>query len=242
MMAGMGEGFVRFYFNYVYNPVYDVTTATLSRYRLLQERCLARLGLPGAQRMLCVGLGTGNELVTVLRAAPGLPVVGIDLSQSALARARRKTRGIGHPELRVMDARSLDFANASFDRVLCVHVLDFVDPVDTVVAEIMRVLRPGGRFVLTVPSDIEDAAMGGALFGDQVRSSLRSGKSAMRLVAELLLLIPVGLLYLPLLFRPRRKAYTRQQAISLFDGHDVERLEIEEERTYQDLILAGAKG
>ncbi len=238
----MGEGFIRFYFNHIYNPVYDITTATLSRYRALQQRCLALLRPEGAQRALCVGLGTGNELVMLFDAAPGLPVVGVDLSPSALERARRKTRGMGRPELKVMDARTLGFPDAAFDRALCVHVLDFVDPVDKVVSELMRVLQPGGRFVITMPSDKEDASMGGALFGDQVRSSLRAGRHPLLLVAELLLLVPVGLLYIPLLFRPHRKAYTRQQALRLFEGHRLESLEIEEERTYQDWILSGAKG
>ncbi len=237
----MGEKFLELYFDRVYNPIYDVTTATLSRYRALQERCLALLKIGKDERTLCVGLGTGNELVTLLARAPGLPVVGIDLSRSALERARRKTRGMGRPDLRIMDARTLDFADGSFDRVLCVHVLDFVDPVESVVGEILRVLRPGGRFVMTLPSDKEDASMGGALFGDQIRSSLRSGKHPLRLVLELLLLIPVGLLYLPLLFRPHRKAFTREQAVGLLGSRRIEGLEIEEERTYQDFILAGVR-
>jgi SAM-dependent methyltransferase len=168
-------------------------------------------------------------------------VVGVDLSESALDRARRKARGLGKPELRIMDARSLDFGDGVFDRVLCVHVLDFVDPVERVIGEVMRVLRSGGRFVVTLPSDKEDAAMGGALFGDQVRGSLRAGKTPLRLVAEMLILVPVGLLYLPLLFRPRRKAFTREQAAALFDGRGLRALAMEEEHTYQDLILAGSK-
>ena len=49
------------YFNYAYNAVYDLTTGRLNRYHWLQKRCVDKLGLHDNDRILCVGVGTGNE-------------------------------------------------------------------------------------------------------------------------------------------------------------------------------------
>ena len=116
------------YFDLVYNPFYDVTTARLSRYKTLQQKCLRALDLRDARSLLCVGLGTGNELVAALRLAPRINASGIDLSPSALASSRRKLRLTGGAaDLRIMDASAIGHPDGSFDRVLCMHVLDFVE-------------------------------------------------------------------------------------------------------------------
>jgi SAM-dependent methyltransferase len=237
----MGEAFQRLYFDLVYNPVYDLTTATLGRYHALQSRCLDLLELCGGERLLCVGLGTGNEIAAAAGRARGLRIAGVDLSPSAIRRARAKARACGlTADLRIMDARALAFADGSFDRVLCLHVMDFVDNVGAAVSEITRVLSPGGRFVLTLPSETEDAALGASLLGNQVRTLLRSGKSALRVTLEMLLVVPVGLLYLPLLARPGQRAFSRAAAAALFDGR-VADLAIEAEPVYKDLIVSGRR-
>jgi len=64
----------RVYFDLVYNPLYDATTARFSRYKTLQQKCIKALDLEEARSLLCVGLGTGNELVAALQAAPHLGV------------------------------------------------------------------------------------------------------------------------------------------------------------------------
>ena len=234
--------FVQLYFDHVYNPIYDTTTATLSRYRLLQAKCLDLLALQDARRLLCVGLGTGNEAVAALKAAPHLRLTGVDFSPSALARSRAKLRRAGgKAELSLMDAAALRFPDRCFDRVLCMHVLDFVDEVDAVVREIVRVLRPGGRFALTLPTRPEGSAMGAALARDQVKTALRSGGNPLLLITELLLMLPLGMLYLPLLLRPQKHSFSSQQARLLFAELPVSELHIEEEQAYQDLIMSGLK-
>ena len=230
------------YFDYVYNPIYDATTGTLSRYRTLQTKCLNTLALEDAHWLLCVGLGTGNEAVAALQAAPHLRLSGIDFTPSALTRSRAKLRRAGrNAELRLMDAAALRYPDQCFDRVLCIHVLDFVDEVDAVVREIVRVLRPGGRFALTLPTRPEGSAMGAALARDQVKTALRSGGNPLLLIAELLLMLPLGMLYLPLLLRPQKRSFSSQQARLLFAELPVSELHIEEEQAYQDLIISGTK-
>ena len=238
----MGNGFLRIYFDRIYNPVYDLTTARLALYRALHDRCLDLLALRESDTLLCVGLGTGNELVGVGRRRPGTRATGVDFSPAALRRAGSKLRRAGFgASLRIMDARRLDLRDGSFGRVLCIHVLDFVDQVEQVCREIVRVLEPGGRFVLTLPSRGEDAALGVRLASDHFRRSLRSGRRPLGLALDTLLRLPLGLLYLPLMMRPGQRGFSPDDVPGLFQNLPVSDLLVEEERTYQDLIVTGVK-
>jgi SAM-dependent methyltransferase len=82
-------------------------------------------------------------------ARAGARVTGLDRSGAALEGARRRARGAG-VELRPCrgDAAALPFPPASFDVVLAVTLLCFVDDPARTVQEMARVLRPGGRLVL----------------------------------------------------------------------------------------------
>lgn len=240
-MSPVGK-FSRVYFNSVYNPLYDATTARFSRYQQLQQHCLAGLHLHRARNLLCVGLGTGNEAVAALKAFPDLAVAGVDLSSSALRSARRKLRGIGkRADLRLQSAEALPFSDHAFDAALCMHVLDFVDHADRVVDEVVRVLRPGGRFVVTFPSRADGTAMGLALAADHVASSLRAGRHSLAVVAELIARITIGVVYVPLLARGGRLSFEKEQLRALLDGLPVHGVSIEEERAYQDFIVTGQK-
>jgi ubiquinone/menaquinone biosynthesis C-methylase UbiE len=230
------------YFNGVYNPIYDATTARFSRYKDLQRRCLGSLDLHRARTMLCVGLGTGNEAAAALGTAPHLSLTGIDLSTSALAASRRKLRMMQRTaDLRLMNAESLAFRDHSFDTVMCMHVLDFVDSAECAVGEVVRVLRPGGRFVATFPSRPEGTALGLALATDHVRSALRAGRHPLAVAAELVAKFTIGLLYVPLLARRGQRSFSQEQIRRLMGRLPVRRLHIQEERAYQDFIVAGER-
>lgn len=56
----------------------------------------------------------------------------------------------GDQRLRI-DATAIDFPDASFDSVVCMSALEHIQAYDRVLAEVWRVLRPGGRFLLCVP-------------------------------------------------------------------------------------------
>lgn len=87
-------------------------------------------------------LGCGDGQLTRRIAAVGAHVVGVDLSPEMLAAAR--SRGI---EAREASAESLPFADRSFDAVFSNAVLHWVRGQDAMMAEVRRVLKPGGRFV-----------------------------------------------------------------------------------------------
>ncbi len=100
------EKLLRAYFNYAYNPVYDFTTARLNRYRKLQERCVGKLELRDKDRVLCVGLGTGNEILHILEMNRNVSIVGVDYSHTALRKAYRKALALGKKiEALVMEVR-----------------------------------------------------------------------------------------------------------------------------------------
>jgi ubiquinone/menaquinone biosynthesis C-methylase UbiE len=83
---------------------------------------------------LDLGTGTGVGAAAVLRRFPEAHVVGADLSEEMLERARRNVPGA---EFRRSDASALPFRDASFDLVTHANMIPFFD-------ELARVLRPGG--------------------------------------------------------------------------------------------------
>jgi ubiquinone/menaquinone biosynthesis C-methylase UbiE len=83
---------------------------------------------------------------------PGADLTAIDVSDVYLATARKNLAGYRVTYLKG-ELPSLGLPPASFDRVVCTEVLEHtVDP-EAILAEIRRVLRPGGWGVVTVPND-----------------------------------------------------------------------------------------
>ena len=115
--------------------------------RLVGERHIAFLtrGLPEGARVLDVGCGRGVILGAL--ADRGFEVHGVELSEEA-------ARG-ADPRANIRIAPRLDdagYPDAHFDQVLIWHVLEHLaDPAGTL-AEIQRILRPGGRLIVAVPN------------------------------------------------------------------------------------------
>lgn len=109
------------------------------------------LGMQPGERVLEVGFGTGNEVLDLAKlVGAGGGVAGIDISSGMLAVAERKLEAAqpqAKVELQVADARKLPYADNSFDAVYSSFTLELFpeDDAPLVLAEIRRVLRPGGR-------------------------------------------------------------------------------------------------
>ena len=120
---------------------------------LADEHRIARLllGLSPGDGVLDVGCGTGNFTRDFARSVgPGGLVVGIDLSETMLARAVEDTAraGLDHVAYVRGDAEGLPFREASFDAVCCFAALNlFADPGRALDA-MTRVLTRGGRIAL----------------------------------------------------------------------------------------------
>ncbi|WP_205325117.1 class I SAM-dependent methyltransferase [Glycomyces sp. YM15] len=129
----------------------------------------AMLGLAGdvaGQRFLDVGCGPGHYAAALLER--GASVVGVEGSAELLARAKQQ---VGErAELRQHDLElPLDFAeDASFDAVLCALVIHHITDRAGLLAEIFRVLRPGGRFLISTTHPAADwRHFGDSYFSDE---------------------------------------------------------------------------
>jgi len=99
-------------------------------------------------RILEFGVGTGISLPEYDRKHR---IVGIDLSRDMLAIARKRVakQKLAHVEaLEEMDAENLSFDDGSFDAATAMFVVSVVPHPDRLLAEMVRVVRPGGRVVL----------------------------------------------------------------------------------------------
>jgi ubiquinone/menaquinone biosynthesis C-methylase UbiE len=132
-------------------PLFDFVAAVAVHDRALKRRVLAAAAIGAGEDVLDVGCGTGTLAVAAARAAPGVSVTGLDADASILARASRKAAGAG-VEIAFDEGRStaLPYGDASFDLVVSTlffhHLPD--DAKRRTAAEIVRVLRPGGRLVI----------------------------------------------------------------------------------------------
>ena len=236
------EKLIQTYFNIAYNQVYDFVVARLSRYRKLQEACISKLEFRDNDRVLCVGVGTGNEVFHILKMNRNVHIVGVDYSNTALRRAYKKALRQGKEiEVLLMNARRLEFAAGSFDGILCLHVMDFIGDNREVTSEILRVLKNGGQYVITYPSDAEGFKLGLNLLKDNIHTKLELGKHHIRALSESLAQMVMGLVYLPLLVRPKKGCYARCELETMITELTTGDFQIEEESIYQDFIVCGRK-
>ena len=130
--------------------LYDITFK-FNRYghsieRYLRERALP---LPGDAEILDAGCGTGLLTLAILRTLRRARVTAIDLSAPSIAKARQATskERARHPvQFLQANLLSLPFADDSFDFIATSGALEYV-PLGEGLAELARVLRPGGHLL-----------------------------------------------------------------------------------------------
>jgi SAM-dependent methyltransferase len=113
------------------------------RLRIVRQE-VEHLDLPEGAQILDAGCGSGRVLDELAHFGD---VVGVDLSPAAVAAAWAR----GH---RVATARveELPFADATFDLVTCLDVIEHTPDDLRALSELMRVTRPGGHLLITVPA------------------------------------------------------------------------------------------
>jgi len=122
------------------------------------ERCIAYArdrftavvgsGSPTYARALEIGCGTGFFLLNLKQAGVLNEGAVSDISPGMVAIAQRNAAALGFSiDGRVADAESLPYEDASFDLVVGHAVLHHIPDVELAFREVLRVLRPGGRFV-----------------------------------------------------------------------------------------------
>jgi len=127
-------------------PLYDLIDGIYEH--SWKARLRAALFAHAKGRILDVGVGTGCNIPFY---PEGSKVVGIDMSERMLDRARERARELGRPmTLRPMNLLSLDFPDGSFDTVSATFVLLCLpdELQEASLRELRRVTRPDGRILL----------------------------------------------------------------------------------------------
>src|SRR5262245_24816765 len=102
------------------------------------------------ESLLDVGCNVGEHLSSYAAAYPQIRLSGVDINPAAVAMARAN---LPQADLHVTSATVLPFSDNSFDCVTCIEVLEHIPAAlrEQALAEVRRVLRKGGRFILRVP-------------------------------------------------------------------------------------------
>ena len=126
----------------------------------VRDRLLDSLALRGDEKVLDVGCGRGLLLIGAVKRLTTGRGTGVDIwssedlskNSAEAARANAKAEGVAdRVKIDDADARKLPFANASFDAVvssLAIHNIEEQDEREAAIAEMARVLKPGGRLAL----------------------------------------------------------------------------------------------
>lgn len=130
---------------------YDETVRSHSAALLrANERVAALAGIGKGSRVLDAGCGIGGTSLW-LAETRGAEVLGIGLSQRQIARAKRavRERGTGGVEFAVADFTAVPEPDASFDAIIAIESLCHAPDKAAFFAEAARLLRPGGRVVVS---------------------------------------------------------------------------------------------
>ncbi|ANT61843.1 phosphatidylethanolamine N-methyltransferase [Salipiger sp. CCB-MM3] len=128
-------------------PIYDQTFGAITQ--AARRAACRRVEGPEGGTVLEVGVGTGLSLPLLPR---HMKVTGVDYSAEMLAQAKRRVARMQLPHiaaLQRMDARKLEFADGSFDRVVAMHMISVVPEPQRVMREMVRVLKPGGQLIMS---------------------------------------------------------------------------------------------
>ncbi len=111
-----------------------------------ESALLRRYALGDGPAILDAGCGTGEATWRLAEAFPRASVLGVDILDAHLERARARAARLG-PRVRFenRDLFALDLPDASFDLTVCRHVLQAVPHAEDAIAELVRVTRHGGR-------------------------------------------------------------------------------------------------
>ncbi|MGC9502881.1 class I SAM-dependent methyltransferase [Baaleninema sp.] len=143
MTSSFFEGKRQFFDIWASNYDFLLTTVV---YQAVHQRLLEFVELPPSPRVLDLGCGTGRLLDRLARTYPDLQGTGLDLSSEMIQQARKRNAFGDRLDFEVGNVERLPFDAEQFDAVFCtVSFLHYPRP-EVAIAEIDRLLKPGGRF------------------------------------------------------------------------------------------------
>jgi ubiquinone/menaquinone biosynthesis C-methylase UbiE len=121
----------------------------IEEHRYTAEPCIHSVALftrHHGKRVLEIGVGAGTDHLQWARA--GADLYGVDLTKAGISTTRRHLEVYGmRSNLQKVDAEKLPFADATFDIVYSWGVIHHSEKPETILAEVHRVLKPGGQFI-----------------------------------------------------------------------------------------------
>lgn len=126
-------------------------------------RAVEALNIRPHDHVLDIGCGHGRALSELARRAPQGRIAGVDpsrlMAEMAAERNQRHIRA-GRVDISDSGVDNIPYADASFDKALCVHAVYFWSDIGAAFREISRVLKPGGRAALVLRTAANEAAVG----------------------------------------------------------------------------------
>jgi len=170
----------RWFFD-VWSRFYDLPVVQRLTYRPEHDAVLAGLHEARAKRVLDVGCGTGLLAARIRSDLPGASVVGCDFSRGMLGQAAEGGR---IARLVQASALALPFAGESFDAIVSTEAFHWFPDQRRALAELRRVLRPGGRLLVCfVNPPLEAMSRAGTVLsrwlGEPAHWPTRAGMRAM---------------------------------------------------------------
>lgn len=150
---------------------FDPSSATGFKNFVREALLLCLLNPRPGEKILDVGCASGKQVFLI--AEKGAYAVGTDISEKFMEEARNYTRenNVANVSFDVLDIKDLKFPDKQFDKILCAEVLEHVVDLEASINELLRVLKPGGLLVLSVPNKNGD----GTLWG-RIRNALTGKK------------------------------------------------------------------
>jgi ubiquinone/menaquinone biosynthesis C-methylase UbiE len=131
--------------------IYRIMGTTSFVRRLEWRKMLAWLDPQPGEKVLDIACGVGELSLAIARRGPA--VYGIDVSQAAIDYARGLSRRAGIPcRFEIAGAERLPYPDGFFDKIVCSSSMEHFSDDSRALREMTRVLKPGGRAVLTVDS------------------------------------------------------------------------------------------
>ncbi len=146
MSAEAGSGFLGFDENEARRTeaIYQTPDVVAQR-----ERVLDALALRAGEHVADLGCGPGLlALQMAEQVGPRGEIQCVDVSPSMIELARRRCAAASWVQVRGGDVSALPYPDASFDAAVCTQVYEYVPTIDRALAELYRVLKPGGRAVI----------------------------------------------------------------------------------------------
>lgn len=126
--------------------------ATVPFFHEFGERIVARSGIGAGDEILDVATGRGAVLRPAARVVGSSgSVVGTDISPAMIHELEADARGEPNISLEVMDAGDMSFPDEAFDAAFCGFAMHIVPEPRKVLAEVFRVLKPGGVLAFSIP-------------------------------------------------------------------------------------------